>query len=106
DRARHKDRRHRRARGVSTMAAYQHILYEVDRGRARIVLNRPDKLNAVARTMSREIHDALWAADDDPSGHSVIIKGAGRSFCVGADLTGYRMEDDQPDPSRRTLTST
>jgi len=82
------------------------ILYEVERGRARIILNRPDKLNAVASSMSRTIHDLLWAADDDTSVHSVIIKGAGSSFCAGADLSGYRMEDDQPDPRRRTLTAT
>jgi len=82
------------------------VLYEVERGRARIILNRPEKHNAVARSMSREVHDRLWEADDDTSVHSVIIKGAGPSFCSGADLTDYRMEDDQPDARRRALTST
>jgi enoyl-CoA hydratase len=88
------------------MPASDHVLYEVERGRARIILNRPEKLNAVARSMSRDIHDLLWEADDDTSVHSVIVKGAGSSFCSGADLTDYRMTDDQPDPRRRTLTST
>jgi enoyl-CoA hydratase len=88
------------------MPAFEHIVYEVERGRARIILNRPEKLNAVGPGMSREIHNALWEADDDTSVHSVIIKGAGRSFCAGADLASYRMEDDQPDANRRTLTST
>jgi len=82
------------------------IRYEVERGRARIILNRPEKLNAVAQSMGRDIHDRLWEADNDTSVHSVIIKGAGRSFCSGADLSGYRMEDDQPDARRRAFTST
>jgi len=82
------------------------IRYEVERGRARIILNRPEKLNAVAQSMSRDIHDRLWEADNDTSVHSVIIKGAGRSFSSGADLSGYRMEEDQPDVRHRAFTST
>jgi enoyl-CoA hydratase len=68
---------------------YQHILYQTERGRARIVLNRPEKHNAVSGRMSRELHDALWAADADDAVHGVVIKGAGRSFSAGADLSGY-----------------
>ncbi len=88
-----------RADGITCgmVSSFEDVVYETERGRARIILNRPEKLNAVGRGMSREIHDALWEADDDTSVHSVIIKGAGRSFCVGADLASYRLEDDQPD---------
>ena len=64
------------------------IIYEVERGRARITLNRPEKLNALNATIQRELHDALWEADNDTAVHCVIIKGAGRSFCSGYDLTG------------------
>ena len=41
------------------------ILYEVERGRARITLNRPEKLNALSFELMGELHDALWEADDD-----------------------------------------
>lgn len=68
---------------------YEHITYETERGRARIVLNRPEKHNAISAVMHRELHEALWAADYDPVVHAVVIKGAGPSFCSGFDLTGY-----------------
>jgi enoyl-CoA hydratase len=68
---------------------YQHIRYETERGRARIVLNRPEKHNAISAIMHRELHEALWSADDDPQVHAVVIKGAGASFCSGFDLGGY-----------------
>lgn len=66
---------------------YQHILYEVERGRARITLNRPEKLNALSLAMQQELHDALWDADNDTAVHAVIIRGAGRAFSAGYDLT-------------------
>jgi len=67
---------------------YEFIRYESERGRARIVLNRPEKHNALNRQLQVEVHDAYWRADDDPSVHSVIVKGAGPSFCAGYDLKG------------------
>ncbi|HZQ57770.1 MAG TPA: crotonase/enoyl-CoA hydratase family protein [Acidimicrobiales bacterium] len=88
------------------MPASEDVRYEVERGRARIILDRPEKRNAVTGAMSRTIHDLLWEADEDTRVHSMIIKGRGPSFCAGADLSRYRMEDDQPDAARRTLTST
>ncbi len=71
------------------MSAYEHIAYEKEAGRARIVLNRPEKHNAISPTMQRELHDALWVADEDPEVHAMVIKGAGPSFCSGFDLGGY-----------------
>jgi enoyl-CoA hydratase/carnithine racemase len=71
------------------MDEYQDILYEVADGRARITLNRPEKHNAITQRMQRELHDALWSADEDTRVHGVIIRGAGRSFCAGYDLTGF-----------------
>ncbi len=68
---------------------YQHILYEVDRGRARITLNRPAKRNAIDDTMHAELSAALWAADDDPRVRAVILKGAGPAFCAGYDMGQY-----------------
>jgi enoyl-CoA hydratase len=63
------------------------ILYEVERGRARITLNRPEKLNALSMELLTELHDALWEADDDREVHAVILRGAGRSFSAGYDLS-------------------
>jgi enoyl-CoA hydratase len=69
------------------MPTTEHIVYETAGGVARITLNRPEKLNAISPTMLRELHDALWDADDDTSVHCVILKGAGRAFCAGYDLS-------------------
>jgi len=71
---------------------YQDIVLEIDRGRARIVLNRPEKHNAIRGAMHRELHEALWTADEDPSVHAIVIKGAGPSFCAGFDLGGYERQ--------------
>ena len=69
--------------------AFENILYEVERGRARITLNRPEKLNALSQELLAELHDALWEADDDREVHAVVIRGAGRAFSAGYDLTAY-----------------
>lgn len=69
------------------MTAYQHILYEVADGRARITLNRPEKRNAMSMALLTELADALWEADNDKSVHCVILRGAGKAFCAGYDLT-------------------
>lgn len=76
------------------------IIYEVEDGRARIILNRPEKLNALNRRIQHEIHDALWEADNDTSVHCLIIKGMGRSFCSGYDLTGGGNLGSEADPKK------
>lgn len=63
------------------------ILYEVEKGRARITLNRPEKLNALSRELQQELHEALWEADNDTNVHAVILRGNGRAFSAGYDLT-------------------
>jgi enoyl-CoA hydratase len=70
------------------MSEFKTILYETDRGRARITLNRPDKLNALSLELQTELNEALWEADNDTSVHCVILKGAGRAFSAGYDLSG------------------
>src|SRR6266508_17935 len=67
---------------------YTDIIYERDGGKARIILNRPEKMNALTRTLQHELNDALWEADNDTGVHVVILKGAGRTFSAGYDLTG------------------
>jgi enoyl-CoA hydratase/carnithine racemase len=66
--------------------AYQTILYEVQDRILTITLNRPDKLNAFTPTMQHELIDAFDRADRDDAVRAVIVTGAGRAFCAGADL--------------------
>ena len=70
------------------MTDFTSILYETSGGIARIVLNRPDKLNALTLTLQAELSEALWEADNDRGVHCVILKGAGRGFSAGYDLSG------------------
>lgn len=69
------------------MSTYQHIIYQVEDGRARITLNRPEKRNALSAALLEELNHALWQADDDKSVHGILLRGAGKSFCAGYDLT-------------------
>ena len=68
--------------------AYEHIVYEVKDAVATLTLNRPDKLNAYTATMGSELEDAFLAADADDAVRVVIVTGAGRGFCAGADISG------------------
>ena len=67
---------------------YSQILYSVDEHIATLTLNRPDKLNAFTVTMMREMIDAFGRVDADDDVRAVIVTGAGRGFCAGADLSG------------------
>ena len=67
--------------------ATRDILYEAARGRAVLTLNRPGKRNALSAALLREMNEALWEADNDKTVHSVILRGAGKSFCAGYDIT-------------------
>src|SRR5256712_6044003 len=67
---------------------YEQILYEVGEGVLTIALHRPEKLNAFTPTMMRELLDAFDRADADDAVRAIIVTGAGRAFCAGADLSG------------------
>lgn len=70
---------------------WQHILYSVDDGVAHIVLNRPEKLNALGigpGSNRQELVDALETADRDDEVGAILVSAAGRAFCAGGDLVG------------------
>jgi len=68
---------------------YQHILYERQGRIATITLNRPERLNAIASGMPREIARAVEQAQDDDEVHVIVLQGAGRAFCAGYDLKDF-----------------
>jgi enoyl-CoA hydratase/carnithine racemase len=67
---------------------YSVITCEIDRTIMVITLNRPDKLNAYTGAMGSEIEDAFRRADVDDNVRAIIVTGAGRAFCAGADVSG------------------
>lgn len=72
------------------MSDFHKLLYSIDRNIARITLNRPDKRNALDDEMIGELRSALHASSDDASVHVVLLTGAGKDFCSGADLAGLK----------------
>ncbi len=70
---------------------WQYILYHVDNGVAHVVLNRPEKLNALGMGPGSnrvELAEALEQADADPDVGTILVSAAGRAFCAGGDMTG------------------
>ncbi len=66
---------------------FEQIRYDVADGVLTITLNRPDRLNAFTHTMMEELIAAFDASDADDDVRAVIVTGAGRGFCAGADLS-------------------
>jgi len=66
--------------------AFEQIHTELAEGVLQITLNRPERLNAWTPTMARELHEAFDQADADDDVRAVVVTGAGRGFCAGADL--------------------
>jgi enoyl-CoA hydratase/carnithine racemase len=62
------------------------VRYDVDGAVALLTLNRPDKLNAFTSDMHHEMCRLLARADHDPAVRAIVLTGAGRGFCAGADL--------------------
>ena len=83
--------------------SYETLTARVEDGLLTLTLNRPDRLNAVNAVMIDEYVAALDAADRDDGVRAVIVTGAGRAFCAGADLSGGPGTFDRapPEPGAR-----
>ncbi|MEI8267028.1 MAG: crotonase/enoyl-CoA hydratase family protein [Betaproteobacteria bacterium] len=71
---------------ATSSSSFECLLYAVDDGVATITLNRPDKLNAFTAQMRDELIAAFDLTDADDAVRAVVVTGAGRAFCAGADL--------------------
>lgn len=66
------------------------IIYKVEESIATITLNRPEKRNALNDALINSLKEALYQADDDETLNAIIINGAGKDFCSGADLSSLQ----------------
>jgi enoyl-CoA hydratase/carnithine racemase len=89
-------RKHNNREGVVT---YQHILYEVSDKIATVTLNRPDRMNAWTAIMERDVRHAMEAAAAADDVRVIVLTGAGRAFCAGADMEALKGID--PNEIRR-----
>lgn len=74
-----------------------HVLYEFERGVATLTLNIPAKLNPIAMDLQVDLRDTLARVADDRNVRAVVLTGAGKAFCVGADLSAILGGADEGD---------
>jgi len=84
---------------MATVKTYEYILFEQRDRVAIITLNRPDRLNAWTYAMNDEILNAIETCNDDPGVGAIVITGAGRGFCAGADVKGFNNAIQERDTS-------
>ncbi|HEX6383691.1 MAG TPA: enoyl-CoA hydratase-related protein [Anaerolineae bacterium] len=70
--------------------SYETILYNVGNHVAAITMNRPERRNALNETLNRELWRAFERARDDENVRTVVLAGAGKGFCAGADLSAFQ----------------
>jgi enoyl-CoA hydratase/carnithine racemase len=85
--------------------AYETLLTDLADGVMTVTLNRPDKLNAFNTVMSRELIDFFHGVNDRDEVRAVVVTGAGRAFCAGADISGgsgaFQVWNDGGKPVKR-----
>lgn len=72
------------------------VLYQVEGRLARLTLNRPERLNAIAPPLPQELREAVARANADDAVHVIVLAGAGRAFCSGYDLREFA---ERPGPN-------
>ena len=72
------------------------VSFTASDGIGTLALDRPDAGNAVNLELARDLHDAVLAAEADRSVRVLVIRGAGKNFCVGGDLKAFAARDDLP----------
>ncbi|MAG00409.1 MAG: enoyl-CoA hydratase-related protein [Pseudomonadales bacterium] len=82
---------------------YREILYDVQNPVAVITMNRPEALNALTGRMMAEMRHALAAAEADPAVVGIVLTGAGRGFCAGADMAGLNATASGEDGAREDM---
>jgi enoyl-CoA hydratase/carnithine racemase len=82
---------------------YEQIIYEVANQVATITLNRPDKLNAWTQKMDQEVTEAIRTASSDDQVRVIILTGAGKGFCAGADMSLLSAISQEPSPRAEFL---
>lgn len=85
---------------------YEQLLYDVRDGIATLTLNRPDKLNAWTGVLDREVRHALTEASADADVRVVVLTGAGRGFCAGADMTMLNTIVDKAEKTEKSKKAT
>ena len=75
--------------GIMAVAMqFDTLIFEAREGIAYVTLNRPDRLNALSDPLVEDLRRAAAHIDSEPEIRAVLLTGAGRAFCAGADLTG------------------
>jgi enoyl-CoA hydratase/carnithine racemase len=83
---------------------YSEILLNINEGIATITLNRPQAMNSWTQQMAREMGAAMYSLDRDDSVRAVVVTGAGKVFCAGADLSGqtaFEVGETEDEETRR-----
>ena len=89
--------------------SYNFIEYESSDGIGRVTLDRPEKLNALSRALQDELVECMQSADDDPEVRVITLRGNGRAFCAGYDITppatpeAEKVADEQRDNIRADI---
>ncbi len=82
------------------MSIYKTILYEVEGNHATITLNRPNNVNGIINRLMRELHECVNEVAVDANVQTVLLTGAGKSFCPGVDLKAATSGEKQ-EPNRK-----
>ena len=82
----------------------ENVLYHLDTGVVTLTLNRADARNAISRALLADLESALEEAESTPDARAVVVTGAGKAFCAGADLKERAgMSHEEVDAFLKTL---